>query len=637
MKQMFWMMLCAALILCLTAAGASAESPLYVKAVENLPEDFIFGMDVSSVIALENAGVRFRDRQGGERDLFGLLAENGISWIRVRVWVNPYDDEGHGFGGGNNDTATACLIGRRAAQAGQKLLVDLHCSDFWADPSKQMTPRAWEGLSLDDKAEALYRYAADTLAAIRDAGADIGMVQIGNETNGAFCGERSWAGIAALMNAGSRAVRETCPNARVCLHFTNPENGSALRTWAGELMRRQVDYDVFATSYYPYWHGTLDNLTSLLRVIRTQYGKDVMVAETSYAWTLEDGDFSGNTIGEGGSYEHPWAFSVQGQANAVRDVTQAVAAAGGIGVFYWEGAWVPTGGRDWDENHALWETFGTGWASSYAGAYDPDDAGRYYGGCACDNQAMFDFAGRALDSLSVFRLMRTGQDAPIVPVALLDAGVTTRAGTAPAMPETVTAILTDNSRAEVPVVWDEAALSAIDLTAEGQYVIPGLAADLPARCVLTVSFPNYARNPGFEDEDVSMWRAVDLGNTSQLYREVKAVDSKDGQAHWHFYAAPKNAVRFTLEQDIQDAPAGTYRYEISVMGGDCHEQTVYSYVLINGVEAARCETQFTQWNDWHTAVIDGIAVAQGDQVTIGLYVSCEGPGAWGKIDSASFK
>ena len=635
MPKILIMLLC--IVFCLCSAACAEENALYVKAIEDLPEDFIFGMDVSSAIALENAGIHFKDGAGMERDLFELLKENGIGWIRVRVWVDPYDSEGHGFGGGNNDLATAVKIGQRAAAAGQRLLVDFHYSDFWADPSKQQAPRAWEGMDIGTKAETLYQYTLDSLNALKEAGADVGMVQIGNETNGRLCGERDWKNISTLMSAGSRAVREVLPDAKVCVHFTNPENGSALRSWALTLSSNQVDYDVFATSYYPYWHGTLDNLTAVLSSVRSMTGKQVMVAETSYAWTLEDGDFSGNTIGEGGTYEHPWAISVQGQANAVRDVTDAVVKAGGIGVFYWEGAWVPTGGTTWEENHRLWETFGTGWASSWAAAYDPDDAGKYYGGSACDNQAMFDFSARALDSLAVFRLMRDGQDAPIVPVALNDAAVEVRVGGEPVLPKTVEAVMTDNTHTLVPVEWDMDAVAAIDTAAEGEYRLPGTAAGLPAACRVVVSMRNYLRNGGFEDTDVSMWRVTDLGKTSQLYREEKAVDSKEGNAHWHFYSAAADTVKFTLEQDITDAPAGTYRYEISVMGGDCGAQTVYAYVLINGTEAGRSETSFTKWNEWHTAAIRDVPVQEGDLVTVGLYVECAGPGAWGKIDEASFK
>ena len=639
MKNLFWVMLFLLCLSCVSfgSGSARADSGLYVKAVENMPEDFILGMDVSSVIALENAGVRYRDAAGAERDLFGLLKESGVDWIRVRVWVDPFDAEGHGFGGGNNDAKTAVRIGMRAAAAGQRLMVDFHASDFWADPSKQMVPRAWQGMTLEEKAEALRDHVTATLEALKENGADVGMVQIGNETNGWFCGEKDWDAIVTLMRAGAGAVRAVFPEARVCVHFTNPENGDALRSWAGELRRRELDYDVFATSYYPYWHGTLENLTQVLSDVREISGKDVMVAETSYAWTLEDGDFSGNTIGEGGAYEHPWVFSVQGQANAVRDVADAVVRAGGIGLFYWEGAWVPTGGSTWEENHQLWETFGTGWASSWAGVYDPEDAGKYYGGSACDNQAMFDFTARALESLQVFRLLRDGQEAEILPVALEDAEVLVPSGGKIQLPETVEAVMTDNSRSRVEVSWRGEMLSSVDTSHEGQYTISGTAAGLPVRCRVLVASPNRLLNGGFEDPDVSMWRATDLGQTDQLYREEKAVDSLEGKAHWHFYSAPAGSVKFTLEQDVTDLPAGKYAYEISVMGGDCGAQTVYSYLLINGEEARRCETEMTRWDEWHTAVIRDVSVPEGARVTVGLYVECAGPGAWGKIDAAILK
>lgn len=390
----------------LLPCSALGEEMIQVEPVENLPRDFIMGMDVSSVLALENSGVIYRDADGTARDLFEILAENGVNWIRVRVWNDPYDSEGRGYGGGNCDIVAAEEIGRRATAQGMRLLVDFHYSDFWADPSKQMVPKAWEGMTLEEKADALYAYTCESLQRLCDAGVDVGMVQIGNETNAYFCGEKDWDSICVLMNAGCRAVRETCPQVRIALHFANPEWGGKYLMWARELQKHQVDYDVFASSYYPYWHGTLDNLQAVLGEIRQTYGKDVMVAETSYAYTLTDSDFSSNTIGVSASCDLPYPVSVQGQADEVADVIRTVNAAGGIGVFYWEGAWVTVGGKNWSENHALWEKYGSGWASSYAGTYDPNDAGRYYGGSACDNQAMFDATGRALASLQVFRLVR---------------------------------------------------------------------------------------------------------------------------------------------------------------------------------------------------------------------------------------
>ena len=281
----------AVLALCLLLPGfAGAEDAsegLYVKKVENLPEDFIFGMDISSVLAEEASGVKYYDFEGKETDLFRLLADNGINMIRVRIWNNPYDENGNGFGGGNCDIRTAVEIGKRATACGMKLLADFHYSDFWADPGKQMVPRAWQGMEIEEKTQAAYEFTLDCLQQMKDAGVDVGMVQVGNETNNRLCGEKTWMNIAYIMDAGARATREVYPEALVALHFANPEKTDSYRTYAQKMDYYEknglIHYDVFATSYYPYWHGTLDNLAGILTEIAETYGKKVMVMETSYA------------------------------------------------------------------------------------------------------------------------------------------------------------------------------------------------------------------------------------------------------------------------------------------------------------------------------------------------------------------
>ena len=386
-----------------TAAAQSADASPSAA----LPEGFILGMDCSSLLAEEASGVRYYDFDGTERDLMEILAENGISHIRVRVWNDPFDAEGRGYGGGNCDVNCAAELGRRAAAAGLKLIVDFHCSDFWADPGKQTVPKAWAGMALAEKADALYAFVRESLETVTAAGADVAMVQIGNETNGFFCGETDWDAIALLMQSGVRAVREACPDALAALHFTNPERAGAYAYYAQQLDRRAVDYDVFASSWYPYWHGTLENLSAVLTEVAETYGKQVLVMETSYAYTAEDTDFFGNTAGSGG--EAGWPFTVEGQTAALRAVIDAVRdTKSGLGVVYWEGAWISVGGGSWKENSALWERFGSGWASSYAAEYDPEDAGRWYGGCAVDNQALFGADGKALPSLRAFSQARQG-------------------------------------------------------------------------------------------------------------------------------------------------------------------------------------------------------------------------------------
>jgi arabinogalactan endo-1,4-beta-galactosidase len=81
----------------------------------------------------------------------------------------------------------------------------------------------------------------------------------------------------------------------------------------------------------------------------------------------------------------------------------------GLGVFYWEPAWIPVPGNQWADRSEKWERYGSGWASSYAAEYDPDDAGQYFGGSACDNQALFDRNGYPLESLMTFTYVRTGE------------------------------------------------------------------------------------------------------------------------------------------------------------------------------------------------------------------------------------
>ena len=396
-------------------ASAITSESLHVERVENLPEDFILGMDASCVPALEAGGVKYYDHGGNEKDVYQILSENGINYIRVRVWNDPYDAAGNGYGGGNCDIENAIKIGKRATQYGMQLLVNFHYSDFWADPGKQMVPKAWQGMDIDTKSEALYQYTRDCLQKLVEAGVDVGMVQIGNETNGAMCGENSsdpggWKRIMQLMSAGSKAVREVCPDALVAVHFANPEKVSNFESYGKNLEYYQVDYDVFSSSYYPFWHGTLDNLAAVLSDIAETYGKKVMVAETSYAFTAEDTDFFGNTIGDGGGIVKNYPFTQQGQTDLVRSVIDTIVnkTTNGIGVFYWEGTWISAGGSSWEESSALWERYGSGWATSYAAEYDPEDAGRWYGGCAVDNQAFFDANGKATEALKVFALVRTG-------------------------------------------------------------------------------------------------------------------------------------------------------------------------------------------------------------------------------------
>ena len=628
------------LLLCLPMAAHAEGSTLYVKKVENMPEDFILGMDISSVLAEEMSGVVYYDFAGKPADLFDVLAQNGVNTIRVRVWNHPYDQDGNGYGGGNCDIDAAVEIGRRATAAGMKLLVDFHYSDFWADPGKQMVPLAWKGMEIEEKTEAVYQYTKDCLQKLKDAGVDVRMVQTGNETNNLLCGEKTWFNIQYLMQAGAKATREIYPDALVALHFANPEKAGSYDTYAQKMAYYNVDYDVFATSYYPYWHGTLDNLAQVLGNIADTYGKKVMVMETSYAFTSEDTDFSPNTIGDGGGIVKDYPFTVQGQATAVRNVTDTVVNrtnGAGIGVVYWEGAWITVGGASREENSAKWEQFGSGWASSYAAAYDPKDAGKYYGGSAVDNQAFFDASGHPLESLKIFSLMRTGNEIAPVPDAIEDVNLICDLNAPLALPGAVNTVMTDGSKQEIPVTWNvtNEAMQAMQSGGPAQYTIWGQAGGMEAVCHLSMVAYNYLTDYSFEDGGQG-WVFTDLKKADELHVEDKKTDSLTGTRHAHFWSAGQNTIEFTLEQNVQNLPEGNFTFSVSIMGGDGGDTDIYAYVKINGEIISTAPMALNGYGSWNQGVIPAFHHGAEDQVTVGVYVKCQGAGngAWGKIDDA---
>ncbi|MFY9442752.1 MAG: glycosyl hydrolase 53 family protein [Bacillota bacterium] len=622
-----------------TFAKSSERPGIFVEKVEGIPADFIKGADISSVIALEDSGVVFYNAEGEVQDIFQTLKEHGINYIRVRVWNDPYDAEGNPYGGGNNDLATAVKIGKRATAQGLRLCVNFHYSDFWADPSKQQAPKAWEGMSIDQKANALYEFTKHSLETLLREGIDVGMVQIGNETTGKMCGETNWINITKLMNAGSRAVREVSAafdtDTEIAVHFTNPERGIREYHRYGMILDNfNVDYDIFASSYYPYWHGTLENLTAVLKDIAESFGKKVMVAEVAYAYTYENGDGFGNTISEESYVVKPYPITVQGQANAIRDCIQAVVDVGGagIGVFYWEPAWIPVPGSSYEERFELWEKYGSGWATSFAASYDPADAGVYYGGSSWDNQALFDFNGRPLASLQVFKYVDTGAVTDLYIDAVKEVEVKVRIGDPVILPEAVTVIYNDSSTSEVAVVWDDVDLEAMSKSGPQDYIVYGTVRDqsgaVRALAKISVVEKNYVDNPSFEEADMSMWKITNINNvTTELGVIDKMQDAHSGTKSLHFWS--RSNVHFTVEQTVENLAPGLYNFSLFIQGGDAAEQEIYIYAIADG-ETYRVDTNIDGWRNFRNPIIRDIPVRSG-AITVGAYVKCS-PGAWGTLD-----
>lgn len=637
------------------------ESEIYVEPVEGLSEDFIRGVDISSVLAEEKSGVVYYNEAGEEQDIFRTLAESGVNYIRVRVWNDPYDEQGNSYGGGNCDVSTAAEIGRRAAQYGMKLCVDFHYSDFWADPAKQMCPKAWKDDTVEEKADALYAFTKDSLTEILDAGAEVGMVQIGNEINYGMAGETDWSKRVQLLAVGSKAVREIATDRedtiRIAVHFTDISDKDSILAIAEKLQQKQLDYDVFAVSYYPFWHGTQENLVAVLKGIAEGYDKEVMVAENSYFYTGEDGDGSANSIGTDQEVEN-YTVSVQGQANEIRDICAAVASVGeaGIGYFYWEPAWIPVHYYDKTAadaasvlaaNKESWEKDGSGWASSYAGEYDPKDAGAYYGGSSWDNQALFDFTGHPLASLKVFRYLYHGTITEKHVYSVEDVTIPVGVGEEVVLPDTVNVVYNDGSVGQAAVDWDidkiavdtEDAcymVAALDTSKGGEYEITGSfpedsgdeLKDFTVTAVVSVTRQNLIANASFEESDYSMWQVISEGASVTDYQD-KESDAYSGNLTLHFWS--EKAFSFTVEQTIEGLEPGTYECGFYIQGGDVGTDAEMYLFAETGDGRQEEATAVSGWCNWQNPQLSEVTVGADGTITVGAYIS-SGPGGWGTLD-----
>ena len=612
------------------------ESTIFVKPVDGISDDFYRGMDASAVLALENSGVKYYNFDGEEQDVFMTLAQAGVNYIRLRVWNDPYDENGNGYGGGNNDVATAIVLGQRATKYGMKVCIDFHYSDFWADLKKQFVPKAWEGMDIEEKSDALYNFTLESLTQLLDAGVNVGMVQIGNEINNGMSGETDVANVRKLLTAGSKAVREAAANSGkeilVAVHYTNIDDMKKLDTLLTGLQVKEIDYDIVGLSFYPYWHGTIEDLKNAIIHIRDTYGKKVYVAENAYCYTAEDGDGSANSVEGTDDLAEGYSASVQGQANEVRDVCAAASEAGAEGVFYWEGTWIPVGPADAD-NSDLWEKYGSGWASSYASGYDPKDAGQYYGGCSWDNQAMFDFTGHPLASLNVFKYLKYGATAPLAVDSIPAVTVACNIGTDPELPDTVSVIYNDRSEAQVPVTWNTDDVTAVDTENGGNFTVSGTLEDgTKVTAAVTVDRINYVQNPSFEDADSSMWTVNYSGETNPTDYQVKAADAHSGEVAFHFWSGSAD-MDFSIEQSFTDLEPGTYELSAFSQGGDLSDDASMDlYALIDGKELT-APFKLTTYADWQNPAIPEIKVTDGS-LTIGVRYKCN-VNSWGTLDDVT--
>ena len=636
------------------------NNDITVAKVKNLSSDFIMGMDISSVISEFDSGVTYKDYDGNMidniDDFCRLLKANGVTHIRVRVWNNPYDADGNGYGGGNNDVEKAKVIASACEKAGLKMLVDFHCSDFWADPGKQQAPKEWKNMSLDEKTTAVKEYILNSLNDIDPDKNTVAMVQVGNETTTSFVGESSVEGMCKLFQSGSEAVKEFNNDTKVVIHVTNPEKGNVTK-WAKNLSDNNVDYDIIATSYYPYWHGTLDNLKKEFETVKTTYGKDVMVAETSYAYTLNNSDGHDNTVRAGNNDTASTCtepFTVQGQATSIRNLINAVNEAGGLGVFYWEPAWITVGdttglsGEDYDnkvaQNKKIWESKGSGWASSYAGEYDAKDAGKWYGGSAVDNEAMFYSDGTPTAGLKVWKYVRTGAKAVSLQVDSIEkvSGEIYINGDLN-LPETINVSYSDGTKVAENVEWD---LSDADNTKTGTYEITGTvefskeitkgdyAGMKSADIIYTLVVKNTNLVIDKDDASFEKWdnfKAEGSGIDNDSYTKG---DSKTGKACVHWYSATPSSGTVTYNKTIKLEP-GKYTFGYVAQGADGDELSAIVLDADGNIIKEGETTSTIGWNNWVNPSVTFTIDKETDvilQLGINIVAKDSNSGGWGTAD-----
>ena len=363
------------------------------------------GADLSSLPEVEENGGKFYD-QGREMSAPEILKRHGVNLIRLRLWNDPYDAEGNPYGAGTNDLPRTIEMARRCKALGLPWLLDFHYSDFWADPGKQYPPKAWAELDLDALVQAVYDFSFRTLSTLKEAGLLPAIAAVGNEiSNGLLwpLGQvPNWSNIARLVSAGLRAVKAAAPGVQTMIHLDNGGWHGLYRSWFDSYrINGGADFDWIGLSYYPFWHGSLEQLRDNMHRLSRTLGKPMLIVETSTAFTLAEcrereglapEEKRGLAANEKTAAAVPYPMSPEGQCAFLRDLWDVIRSApGGLGrgFVWWEPAWLPVPGSGWTSPAGL----------RYIREQGP-------GGNEWANQALFDYDGNALPALSVLEALQ---------------------------------------------------------------------------------------------------------------------------------------------------------------------------------------------------------------------------------------
>ena len=325
--------------------------------------EFVMGVDLSYVNAVEDAGGTYKD-SSAVKDPFLIFKNHGANTVRVRLWHNTSWQIPYNGGRQYSNLADVEKTIQRAKSAGMAVNLDFHYSDHWADPGTQEIPAAWQGLGIDILKDSVYNYTLAVLNYLKSKNLVPEMVQIGNETNTGMLfpvgkvNGNSWTSFATLLNSGIKAVRDFSAGSsikpQIILHVAKLTDAD---WWAGNITANGVtDFDILGISHY-YVYSTITSMSAISPIIRnlkTKYNKKIMIVETAYPWTNTGADSYNNVI-SGSTGFSTYAVSKEGQLQFMKDLTQQVISGGGSGIMYWEPAWITSSFKDQWGTGSSWE------------------------------------------------------------------------------------------------------------------------------------------------------------------------------------------------------------------------------------------------------------------------------------------
>lgn len=531
---------------------------------------FTKGADVSWLPQMEAQGYKFYNDQGEEAELLQILKDHGIDSIRLRAFVNPSDDPING----HNSTEELVQLASRVSALGFRVMVDLHYSDSWADPGKQVTPAAWENDNLEQLKAHVSEYTTEVMTALKTAGVTPEWVQIGNEINNGMMhplgSYSNTANLVELIQAGSHAAKAVFPETKIIIHRANGADTGVDPFYAGlvEAGLKDSDYDIIGLSYYPdsIFTSSINELTSNMNLLAAKYGKEVMVVEVG-------GDVSKNVD------------NVYNMLVAVQNGVKAVPGGQGTGVFYWapEGVY-----------------FGYGLS-----AWNPDGTPSF----AMD--AFIDGAS-AINRVPVQSVKVEKQ------AAILEVGGTgsVKATISPGNATYKGLTFTSSDPDIVKVDKYKGTISGL---AAGTSTVTAVTYDggFTDSTEITVSpSTSFIQNPGFED-GLNGWTVS--GDSSAVNVES---DAHSGSAALHYWSS--EAAEFQISQTVTGLENGTYKLSAWVSGGGGEETAE--------IFAGQQTQPFvnTGWQQWSNPTIDSIEVTDGT-LTVGAKLKYAGD-KWGNID-----